>query len=303
MILAYTTFLMFKRTVKRKIICEGYGLHTGEFSRVTIHPASEKDSILFAKKIGNVLRYIPLGIDKVKSTMFATSIGDDQFTIFTVEHLLSALNGFGIDSAIIEIEGDEVPGGDGSASLFAEAILDAGVFTLPVKKDSFTVESEFMVEHNNGYIKYSPAATLTIDGIIDFDHPKIRKQQYAYHNSPEHFYFEISKARTFGFLKDYNTMQSLGLAKGSSLENTIVLDENDIMNVDGLRFPDEFIRHKILDLLGDLYTIGSPIKGHIISYKGGHALNHLFVKKFLSMLEKGFVTEHRVLQPAMAFTA
>ncbi len=294
---------MFKKTVKRKIVCEGYGLHTGEFSRITIHPASENDHILFAKKVGNRVRYIKLALDKVKSTMFATSIGDDQFTIFTVEHLLSALHGFGIDSAIIEVEGDEVPGGDGSASLFAEAMLDAGVFTLPAKKDSFTIESEFTVEHNDGYIKYTPAATLTIDGIIDFAHPKILKQHYTYHNTPEHFYSEISRARTFGFLKDYNTMQSLGLAKGSSLENTIVLDENDIMNPDGLRYPDEFIRHKILDLLGDLYTMGTPLKGHITSYKSGHALNHLFVKKFISMLEKGFVTEQQVLQPAMAFTA
>jgi UDP-3-O-[3-hydroxymyristoyl] N-acetylglucosamine deacetylase len=303
MIFAYFTVVMFKRTVKRKIICEGYGLHTGEFSRITIHPASGNDRILFAKKVGSTLKYIPLGIDKVKSTMFATSIGDDQFTIFTVEHLLSTLHGFGIDSAIIEIEGDEVPGGDGSASLFAEAILDAGVFTLPVKKDSFTIESEFMVEHNNGYIKYRPAATLTIDGLIDFAHPKILKQQFTYHNTPEHFYSEISRARTFGFLKDYNTMQSLGLAKGSSLENTIVLDENDIMNTDGLRFPDEFIRHKILDLLGDLYTMGNPLKGHITSYKSGHALNHLFVKKFIALLEKNFVTEDQVLQPALAYTA
>ncbi len=294
---------MFKRTVKSKVVCEGYGLHTGEFSRVTIHPGSEHDHILFAKKVGNVVRYVPLGIEKVKSTMFATSIGDDQFTVFTVEHLLSTLHGFGIDSAIIEIEGDEIPGGDGSASLFADAILDAGIYTLPVKKDFLTMDAGFTVEQNSGFIKYTPAAALIIDGIIDFSHPKILKQQYTYNNTPEQFHAGLARARTFGFLKDYNTMQSLGLAKGSSLENTVVLDENDVMNAEGLRFPDEFVRHKILDLLGDLYTIGGPIKGHITSFKSGHALNHLFVKKFVSQLEKQYVSEHPVLQPALVFTA
>jgi|YelNatPaOPRAMG01_1025707.scaffolds.fasta_scaffold10416_4 UDP-3-O-[3-hydroxymyristoyl] N-acetylglucosamine deacetylase len=294
---------MFKRTVKRKIVCEGYGLHTGEFSRVTIHPAAEPDRILFAKRVGGTLRYIPLGADKVKSTMFATSIGDEQFTIFTVEHLLSTLHGFGIDSAIIEIEGDEIPGGDGSASLFAEAILDAGILILPAKKNYLVLNSEFTVEHNTGYIRYEPASSLVIDGIIDFSHPKIGKQQYTYHNTPEHFYSELSKARTFGFLKDYNTMQSLGLAKGSSLENTIVLDDSEVMNTDGLRFPDEFVRHKILDLLGDLYTLGNPIKGHIISYKSGHALNHLFAKRFMALLERYSIIEQDFVQPSVAYTA
>ncbi len=294
---------MFKRTIKRKLICEGYGLHTGEFSRITIHPASEQDGVMFVKKIGNALRYLPLSIDKVKSTMFATTIGDDQFTVFTVEHLLSTLHGFGIDSAIIEIEGDEVPGGDGSAFLFAEAILDAGIFTLPAKKTNLMLENELTVEYNSGFVKYTPAKTLTIEGIIDFDHPKILKQQYTYNNSPEHFYSELARARTFGFLKDYTTMQSLGLAKGSSLENTIVLDEKDVMNTGGLRFHDEFVRHKVLDLLGDLYTMGNPVKGNITSYKSGHALNHLFVKKFTALLEKKSVAEERVLQPALVFTA
>ncbi len=294
---------MLKRTIKKKIVCEGYGLHTGEFSRVTIHPASENDHVLFAKKVGSVMRYVPLGIDKVKSTIFATSIGDDQFTVFTVEHLLSALNGFGIDSAIIEVEGDEVPGGDGSASLFAEAILDAGVFSLLSKKDSLSIEKEFSVEQNGSSITYKPANGLIIDSVIDFTHPRILKQRYTYHNSPEHFNSEIARARTFGFLKDYNTMQSLGLAKGSSLENTIVLDEKDVMNADGLRFPDEFVRHKILDLLGDLYTVGGPIKGHITSYRSGHAMNHLFVKELVTLFEKSCVKEPGVLQPALAFTA
>ncbi len=293
---------MFKRTIKRKIICEGYGLHTGEFSRIIIHPASENDGIVFVKKIGNVLRYMPLSIEKVRSTMFATTIGDDQFTIFTVEHLLSALHGFGIDNAIIEVEGEEVPGGDGSAALFTEAILDAGIFTLSAKKHSFIVQDEFMVRHNGGFIKYMPANDLTIDSIIDFDHPRILKQQYIYHNSPEHFYSELASARTFGFLKDYTTMQSLGLAKGSSIENTVVLDENDIMNADGLRFPDEFVRHKILDLLGDLYTIGNSIKGSITSYKSGHALNHLFIKKFIALLEKNPVSERQISESAFVFT-
>ncbi len=293
---------MFKRTIKKKIVCAGYGLHTGEFSRIIIHPASEKDGILFVKKIGNVLRYLPLSSDKVKSTMFATSIGNDDFTILTVEHLLSTLHGFGVDSAIIEVEGDEVPGGDGSASLFADAILDAGIFTLPAKKNSFVIENAFKVEYNTGFIEYSPASTLIIDGIIDFDHPKILKQHYTYHNSPEHFYSELAKARTFGFLKDYTTMQSLGLAKGSSMENTIVLDDKDVMNVDGLRFHDEFVRHKILDMLGDMYTLGGSIKGHITSYKSGHGLNHLFVNKFAALIEKNPVSERQVLQPALVFT-
>lgn len=278
-------------------------MHTGEFSRIVIHPASESDGILFAKKTGTVLRYLPLHTDNVRSTMFATSIGDEHLTIFTVEHLLSTLNGFGIDSAVIEVEGNEVPGGDGSASLFADAILDAGVFTLPAKKNNLSVDHEFTIEYNTGFIQYKPAKTLTIEGIIDFAHPKILKQSYTYGNSPEHFYSEIAKARTFGFLKDYTTMQSLGLAKGSSLENTIVLDEKDVINPDGLRFEDEFVRHKILDLLGDLYTIGSPLKGCITGYKSGHALNHMFVKKFIALLENSAVSEEKVLQPALVFTA
>ncbi|MCL4557311.1 MAG: UDP-3-O-acyl-N-acetylglucosamine deacetylase [Deltaproteobacteria bacterium] len=293
---------MFKRTLKRKTVCAGYGLHTGEFSRIVIHPGSERDSILFVKKVGNVLRYLPLRSSRVKSTMFATTIGNDDFTVLTVEHLLSALHGFGVDSAIIEVEGDEVPGGDGSASLFADAILDAGIFTLTAKKENILIETPLKVEHNTGYIEYSPASTLVIDGVIDFNHPRILRQHYTYHNSPEHFYSELAKARTFGFLKDYATMQSLGLAKGSSMENTVVLDEKEVMNADGLRFQDEFVRHKVLDMLGDLYTLGSPLKGHITSYKSGHALNHIFVNKIAALMEKKALSHQQALQPALVFT-
>ncbi len=293
---------MFKRTLKKRIVCAGYGLHTGEFSRIIIHPASEKDGILFVKKVGNVLRYLPLSSSKVKSTMFATTIGNDDFVVFTVEHLLSTLHGFGVDSAIIEVEGDEVPGGDGSASLFADAILDAGIFTLTAQKENILLDNTVRVEHNTGYIEYTPASTLIIDGVIDFNHPRIRRQQYTYHNSPEHFYSELAKARTFGFLKDYTTMQALGLARGSSMENTVVLDEKDVMNTDGLRFRDEFVRHKILDMLGDLYTLGGSLKGHITSYKSGHSLNHMFVNKIASFMEKKAIVAPQTLQPALVFT-
>ncbi|MCL4479428.1 MAG: UDP-3-O-acyl-N-acetylglucosamine deacetylase [Deltaproteobacteria bacterium] len=293
---------MFQKTVKEKVICEGYGLHTGEFSRVTIHPAEASYGIVFIKKNGSSIRYIPLKPQSIKNTLFATTIGDEVVTISTVEHLLATLNGFGIDNAIIEVEGDELPGGDGSANIFSQAIFDAGVITFSDLSNAITFDRKFTVEYNDGYITYLPDDLLTINGTIDFSHPKILKQVFVYKNSMERFISDLSNARTFGFLKDYSTMQALGLAKGSSLENTIVLDETDVMNIGGLRYNDEFIRHKILDLLGDLYIIGNTINGRINSYKSGHALNHLFVQQIISMMESNTIIEQELIKPAVVFS-
>jgi UDP-3-O-[3-hydroxymyristoyl] N-acetylglucosamine deacetylase len=212
----------------------------------------------------------------------ATTIGKGNVRVGTIEHLMAALAGLGIDNCRVEVSGPEVPIMDGSAAPFAYLILSAGIEQQKATKKFLVIRKPVTVVDGDKEAKLVPAPQMSISFTIDFDHPLISDQSYRLDVSDKAFHREIARARTFGFLKEVEYLKSMGLARGGSLENAIVIDEFSILNPDGLRFPDEFVRHKILDSVGDISLAGMPVIGHLVCKKSGHALNHKLVTKVLA---------------------
>jgi len=210
---------------------------------------------------------------------YSTVLIKDGYQIRTVEHLLATLYIFGIDNLIIEMNGEEVPIMDGSAAPFVQAILKAGIKLLPSKKKAIRLTKPFIINENGNYIEFYPENEFKITYTIEFDHPFIQTQSLTFPINIKNFVTEIAPARTFGFLKDVKKLRAKGLALGGSLENALVLDDNSLIN-GSLRYPDEFVRHKILDLIGDLALLGHPLIGHFKAFRAGHSL-HLKVVNFL----------------------
>lgn len=267
-------------TLAREVELSGIGLHTGKPCRLFIHPARAHTGIVFYPR-GALHPRVPAFVTHVTRTELATTLGVPGFELFTIEHLMSSLAGLGIDNVRIEAEGPEIPILDGSALPFVERFLAAGLEPLPEEKRFWVIRSRVRVGGAEKWIECSPAPEFELDVEIDFPHPVIGKQRYRYVHHPERYVREIAPARTFGFLKDVETMRRAGLALGGSLLNAVVLDDRGIINPEGARFPDEFARHKILDLIGDLGLIGGPIIGRIRAYRPGHELNHLFLEQLL----------------------
>ncbi|MHB1545030.1 MAG: UDP-3-O-acyl-N-acetylglucosamine deacetylase [bacterium] len=282
-------------TVSSILYFKGIGLHTGKESSVIIKPAKADSGIMFIRKDLNPGVIIKAKADNVCSTMLRTSIGLKKAEregkdagsrlgcISTVEHLMSALWGAGIDNAVIEVYGDEIPAMDGSARVFYESLYESGIKELNAKRKyieilkPITVESE---EKGSGVsIAVYPSENFEISYDMDFSHPLVQSGSFDMKIDGFNFYNEISKARTFGFLKDVEYLKKNGLALGGSLDNALVLDETSVLNKEGLRYKDEFIRHKVLDLIGDLYLSGYRIKGRILAKKTGHDMNSKIVKK------------------------
>lgn len=267
-------------TLSREFELFGIGLHTGKPSRIILHPARPNTGIVFYP-LGALHPKIPAFFTHVTRTELATSLGVQGFEIFTIEHLTSSLFGLGVDNVWIEVEGPEIPILDGSALPFCQEILKAGLEPLAEERRFWVVRSRLRVGQRDKWIECIPAPEFELDVEIDFPHPVIGKQRYRYIHHPDRYVKEIAPARTFGFLKDVEAMRRSGLARGGSLNNAVVLDEHGIINPGGIRFPDEFARHKILDLIGDLGLIGGPIIGRIRAYRPGHELNHLFLEQLL----------------------
>ena len=223
---------------------------------------------------------LELALDPKKiETKNSTYLVSEECKIQTLEHLLAVLYMFGIDSMIIEINGDEIPAMDGSASPFAQAILNAGVMSLPDRKKSIKITKPFSLDEKDAAFSFSPDSDFKITYSIEYDHPAIQKQELTLSMNQENFLKEIAPARTFGFLKDVPALRAQGLAAGGSLDNAVVLDEKSVIN-GPLRYPDEFVRHKMLDLIGDLSLMGSPLIGHFKAQRAGHSL-HLKAIHFL----------------------
>ncbi len=216
----------------------------------------------------------------VKDTSLATVIGSKGVIVSTIEHLMSAFAGMGIDNATIEVDNYEIPIMDGSAATFVKKIKEAGIASQDNPKIVFVVKKPIELKKEDKYVCVYPESSLIITYTIEFDHELVKKQTYSIKLNPDTFEKEIASARTFGFYRDFDKLRLYGLAKGGSLENAVVMSEKGILNKDGLRFKDEFVRHKILDCIGDFSLIGLPIMGHIKLYKSGHAFNHTFLKKF-----------------------
>ena len=279
-----------QHTVSNILYFKGIGLHTGKESQIIIKPAKADSGITFVRKDINPNVIIKAKADNVCSTMLRTSIGlkkdgdakEAAGCISTVEHLMSALWGAGIDNALIEVYGCEIPAMDGSAKVFYESFYESGIKELNAKRKYIEILKPISAESGDkigASIAVYPSDDFEISYDMDFNHPLVQSGSFDMKIDGFNFYGEISKARTFGFLKDVEYLKKSGLALGGSLDNALVLDETSVLNKDGLRYKDEFIRHKVLDLIGDLYLAGYRIKGRVLAKKTGHDMNSKIVKK------------------------
>ena len=271
-----------QRTLKNRVSCTGVGLHSGARIDLALAPAPANTGIVFVRTDLPHPVEIPARAEFVVDTRLATTIGKGNVRVGTIEHLMAALAGLGIDNCRVEVSGPEVPIMDGSAAPFAYLILSAGIEQQKATKRFLVIRKAVTVTDGDKEAKLLPAPQLSISFTIDFDHPLISDQSYRLDVSDKLFHREIARARTFGFLKEVELLKSMGLARGGSLENAIVIDEFSILNPDGLRFPDEFVRHKILDSVGDISLAGMPVIGHLVCKKSGHALNHKLVTRVLA---------------------
>ncbi|MBI9079149.1 MAG: UDP-3-O-acyl-N-acetylglucosamine deacetylase [Pseudodesulfovibrio sp.] len=265
-------------TIHKTVRCTGIGLHSGKQVELVLRPATDDTGILFSLRNGSGSTFLTPSPSLVVETGLATVLGDGRETVATVEHLLAAVSGMGIDNIHIEVMGRELPIMDGSAASFVYLLKQAGVRKLNKPRHVMAIKKFVDFEQNGKFIKARPYNGFRVDYTIDFAHPLIGRQQMELEITPENFTKEIAKARTFGFLKEVDYLHANGLALGGSLDNAIVLDEYGVLNADGLRFKDEFVRHKLLDFVGDMAVFGASIQGHFEVFASGHALNNAFLR-------------------------
>lgn len=274
-----------QRTLKRIVQATGVGLHTGKKVTLTMRPAPANTGIIYRRTDLNPPVDFPADAKSVRDTMLCTClVNEDNVRISTVEHLNAALAGLGIDNLIIEVDAAEIPIMDGSASPFVFLLLDAGIEELNSAKKFLRLKETVRVEDGDKWAELSPFNGFSLDFTIDFNHPAIDSstQRYAMSFSAENFVRDISRARTFGFMRDIEYLQSKGLCLGGSFDCAIVVDDYRVLNEDGLRFEDEFVRHKMLDAIGDLFMCGHNIIGAFTAFKSGHALNNKLLQAVLA---------------------
>jgi len=270
-------------TLRKAVSCCGVGLHSGRTVNLSIRPAPKDNGIRFFRTDILPNEHIKAHMNMVVDTRLATTIGNDHYQISTTEHLMAALHGFGIDNADIALDSAEVPIMDGSAEPFFQMIKVSGKKKQNGMKKALRITKPVYYSDGEKTITIKPYAGFKVTGEISFDDAIIENQKFSFSLSAEHFGREISRARTFGYVEQVEELWANGLALGSSLENVIAIHWNrkSVLNEDGLRFDDEFIRHKVLDLVGDLALLGCPILGHVSSYKAGHA-EHLGLMKAIA---------------------
>ena len=274
-----------QRTLASPVSCSGVGVHSGKAVNLKINPAPVNHGIKFVRTDLLDSPGISAHFNMVVDTSLATVIGYEGFIVSTIEHLMAAFSGLSIDNALVEIDAYEMPIMDGSAGPFTDLILTAGIESQDMPRSYFRVREPIELDEQGKFVGIYPADNYRITGTIEFDHPLIGQQSCSFDISEDLFADQISKARTFGFLEEYELLKRFGLARGGSLDNVIVIAEDRVMNPEGLRFPDEFVRHKILDCIGDFSLIGMPIIGHVVVKKSGHAFNHAFLEKFFDEKE------------------
>lgn len=265
-----------KRTIQKEVFLSGVGIHSGRQVSLTLRP-SACGRIVFRRLDlgGREVEVDPLRVESENSS----SLVSEDCAIQTVEHLLAVLYVLGIDSLEIDLDGGEIPIMDGSALPLARAILESGLSRLPGRRKAVRILKPYTLQEGQASLSFSPDQDFRLTYVIDFSHPAIGRQAFSFAATREAFLAEIAPARTFGFLKDVPELWKKGLAKGGTLENTVVLDDEKVIN-GPLRFPDEFVRHKILDLIGDLALWGHPLLGHFQAWRAGHSL-HLETVRFL----------------------
>lgn len=270
------TIMVRQRTLKNSIQANGVGLHTGEKVYLTLRPSAPDTGVIFRRIDLNPVVEIPAKAENVGDTMLSTTLIKNGVRVSTVEHLLSALAGMGIDNLIIDVSASEIPIMDGSAAPFVFLLQSAGIEEQDAPKKFIKVKRSVTVKLGEKRATFKPFDGFKINFAIDFDHPVFENQTLnaSIDFSSTSFVKEVSRARTFGFMHEFEYLRAKGLARGGSLDNAIVVDESQILNEDGLRFEDEFVKHKILDAIGDLYLMGNSIIGEFDAHKSGHGLNN-----------------------------
>jgi len=276
-----------QRTLKKKIGTTGVGLHTGTKVTLTLRPAAVGTGIVFRRVDLASPVDVPAIATNVTDTRLSTLIEHDGARISTVEHLMSAFAGLGIDNAYVDIDGPEVPIMDGSAGPFVFLLQQAGIEEQKAAKKFIRIKSPVEVKNGDKLARFDPYNGFRIDFSIEFPHPVFgaENRKVVVDFAENSYLKEISRARTFGFMQEVETMRSMGLALGGSLDNAIVLDEFRVLNSDGLRYDNELVKHKVLDAIGDLYLLGSPLIGAYTAHKSGHALNNALLRALLQQPE------------------
>ena len=270
-----------QRTICDEVGCTGIGLHSGKRVKLTIKPAPADTGISFIRKDLVGQPAINAHFDNVVDTNLSTTIGNNGNKVSTIEHIMAAFFGLGIDNARVELDGPEVPIMDGSCAPFIYLLKSTGVREQKSPKEFLVIKKNFKVNDGDRSVSIFPSKELKISYMIDFRHPLLRNQKYSMRFSGKDFVEDISRARTFGFMKDIQMLRENGLALGGSLDNAIVIDDFRVINEDGLRYKDEFVRHKILDFIGDLAILGRAVIGHFVVERSGHFLNQYMLRKLM----------------------
>ena len=297
---------MQQRTIKKPVELVGIGLHKGVSVKMILEPLGENCGIVFYRSDLGIS--IPLHADNVIDTTLATVLGvldengKPKAKVSTIEHLLSAIYAYGIDNLRIVLDNEEVPIMDGSAIGYCMLLEEAGIALQDAPKKALVIKKAIEVRDGEKFVRVAPNDEMIFDFTINFEHNSIKTQSYKFHYSTQKYKDEIARARTFGFLQEVNYLRSIGLAKGGNLSNCIVLDESGILNKEGLRYKEEFVRHKILDAIGDMSVLGMPLVGTYVSFAGSHKLNHFLTQKILSQSEAYEVVEVAQVANAMEFS-
>jgi len=272
-----------QRTLKNIIRATGVGLHTGKKVYLTLRPASEDTGIIFIRTDLDAEIEVPARPENVSDTRLSTTLERNGIKISTVEHLMSAFAGMGIDNAYVELSAPEVPIMDGSAGPFVFLLQSAGIMEQKKLKQFIRIKKPCVIQDDDKWVKFEPFNGFKVSFAIDFDHPILQNstQTASVDFSTTSFVKEVSRARTFGFMDDLEALRNAGLAQGGSFDNAIVMDSFHILNDDGLRYEDEFVKHKVLDAIGDLYLLGHPLIGEFSAHKSGHALNNRLLRQLI----------------------
>ena len=271
-----------QQTLANAVSCAGVGLHSGQPVTLTLRPAPPNTGIVFVNRNGKDGSSLAASIEHLVPTELCTAISGNGFQVKTIEHILAALAGLDIDNIYVEIDAGEAPVMDGSAAHFVRLIRSAGIVSQNRLQPYLKITRPLEVSDGSRRVRIEPSPTTKITYSIHYDHPLIQTQTYVYEHTAHAFEREIADARTFGFLQEVEALWARGLGQGGNLDNTIVLSQDGILNETGLRFTNEFVRHKILDLIGDFSLLGVPFIGHLIANRSGHAIHTRLVQQILS---------------------
>jgi UDP-3-O-[3-hydroxymyristoyl] N-acetylglucosamine deacetylase len=270
-----------QQTLSNPIGCTGVGLHTGKPVTLTLRPAPVDTGVVFVNRNGHAGATLAASVDHLVATELCTAISGNGFQVKTIEHILAALAGLNVDNVFVDIDAAEAPVMDGSSAPFVQLIQSAGVVCQNRRQSFLKITRPLEIVDGSRRIRIEPSSTPRITYTIQYDHPLINTQTFSYEHSAYAFETDIAGARTFGFLQEVEALWARGLGRGGNLENTVVLSHDGILNESGLRFSDEFVRHKVLDLIGDFSLLGLPFIGHLIADRSGHALHTRLVKQIL----------------------